>query len=118
MDLSPKVYSRLKSSYPYITFALLFSMLIFEAYPVTVPFERGIEIVRSRGYELTGVDGLSLVDVNLKVSEMPMREFLLLCEALRSEGEAVRVFSDMDAKVLFLLSPDSKQGQLIVCRFK
>lgn len=118
MDLSPKVYSRLKSSYPYITFALLFSMLIFEAYPVTVPFERGIEIVRSRGYELTGVDGLSLVDVNLKISEMPMREFLLLCEALRSEGEAVRVFSDMDAKVLFLLSPDSKQGQLIVCRFK
>lgn len=118
MDLSPKVYSRLKSSYPYITFALLFSMLIFEAYPISVPFERGIEIVRSRGYELTGVDGLSLVDVNLKVSEMPMREFLLLCEALRSEGEAVRVFSDMDAKVLFLLSPDSKQGQLIVCRFK
>lgn len=118
MDLSPKVYSRLKSSYPYITFALLFSMLIFEAYPISVPFERGIEIVRSRGYELTGVDGLSLVDVNLKISEMPMREFLLLCEALRSEGEAVRVFSDMDAKVLFLLSPDSKQGQLIVCRFK
>jgi hypothetical protein len=93
-------------------------MLIFEAYPVPVSFERGIEIVRSRGYELMGVNGLLPVDVNLKTSEIPMREFLMLCEALRSEGESVRVFSDMDAKVIFLVSPDSKQEQLIVCRFK
>jgi hypothetical protein len=118
MELSPKAYSRIKSSYPYITFALLFSMLIFEAYPVPVSFERGIEIVRSRGYELTGVNGLSPVEANLKTSEIPMREFLLLCEALRSEGEAVRVFSDIDTKVLFLVSPDSEEGQLIICRFR
>jgi hypothetical protein len=118
MELPPNVIAGLKSSYPHITFALLFSMLLFEAYPVPVPFERGIEIVRSRGYELMGVYGLSQVEANLEVSEMHMRGFLLLCEALRSEGETVRVFSDMDAKVLFLVSRDSEEGQLIICRFR
>ena len=118
MELSPHIIAGLKSSYPHITFALLFSMLIFEAYPVPVPFERGIEIVRSRGYELSGVDGLTHLETNLEVSEMNMREFLLLCEALRSEGGVVRVFSDMDAKFLFLVSRDSEEGLLIVCRFR
>ena len=118
MELPPNVIAGLKSSYPHITFALLFSVLIFEAYPVPVPFERGIEIVRSRGYELMGVYGLSQVEANLEVSEMHMKGFLLLCEALRSEDETVQVFSDMDAKVLFLVSPDSGEGQLIICRFR
>ena len=110
--------TRLKSSYPYITFALLFSMFLFEAYPVPVPFERGIEIVKSRGYELNGDVSLSQIEVSLKISERPMNEFLRLCEAMRSEEGVVMVFSDMDAKVLFLVSPDSETGQLILCRFR
>jgi hypothetical protein len=106
MGLFPHVNTRLKSSYPYITFALFFSMFLFEAYPVPVPFERGIEVVRSRGYELNGEVSLSQAEVNLKASERPMKEFLLLCETMRSEEWAVRVFCDMDAKVLFLVSRD------------
>ena len=107
-----------KSSYSYITFALLFSLLFFEAYPVSVPFERGIEIVRSRGYELNGEVSWTQAEANLKVSERPMKEFLRLCEGMRSEDGVVHVFSDMDARVLFLVSIDSGEGQLIVCRFR
>jgi hypothetical protein len=118
MDLFPQLYTKLKSSYPYITYALLFSLLLFEAYPVSVPFESGIEIVKSRGYELNGDVSLTQAEVNLKVSEWPMKEFLRLCEGMRSEDGVVRVFSDMDARVLFLVSSDSEEGQLIVCRFR
>jgi hypothetical protein len=118
MGLCPHVNTRLKASYPYITFALIFSLLLFEAYPVPVLFERGIEIVKSRGYELNGDVSLTRTEANIKVSGRPMKEFLRLCEAMRSEEGVVRVFSDMDARVLFLVSPDSEEGQLIVCRFR
>ena len=117
MKSLPPIIMRLKSSYHYITFALLFSLVLFEAYPVPVPFERGIEIVKSRGYELKGDVSLTHTEEN-KVSERPMKEFLRLCEAMRSEEGVVQVFSDMDAKVLFLVSPDSEEGQLSVCRFR
>ncbi|MEE8354927.1 MAG: hypothetical protein V3S09_03790 [Candidatus Bathyarchaeia archaeon] len=83
-----------------------------------VPFERGIEIVMSRGYELMGDVSLAQAGENLQVSEKPMKAFLLLSEATRAEDGVVRVFSDMDARVLFLFSPDSEGGQLIVCRFR
>lgn len=118
MELFPHVNIKLKSSYPYITFALLFSLLLFEAYPVPAPFERGIEIVKSRGYELNGEVSLTQAEANLKVSERPMKEFLRLCEGMRSEDGAAWVFSDMDARVLFLVSIDSEEEQLIVCRFR
>jgi len=118
MDLCPYVNARLKASYPYITFALLFSLLLFEAYPVSVPFERGIEIVKSRGYELNGDVSLTQTEANIKGSQRTMKDFLRLCEAMRSEEGVVRVFSDMDARVLFLVSLDSEEGQLIVCRFR
>ncbi len=81
MELYPYVNTRLKASYPYITFALLFSLLLFEAYPVSVPFERGIEIVKSRGYELNGDFSLTQIEANIKVSQRPMKEFLRLCDA-------------------------------------
>jgi len=118
MELFPHVKPKLKSSYPYITFALLLSMVLFEAYPVPAPFERGVEIVRSRGYELAGVDSLSQVEANLIVSEVSLKEFLLHCEAMRSEKGSVRILCHMDGKVLFLASPDSEEGQLILCRFR
>lgn len=118
MKSFPHLNTRLKFSYSYITFALLFSLLLFEAYPVPVPFERGIEIVKSRGYELNGDISLTQAEENIKISPRPMKEFLRLCEAMRSEEGVVRVFSDMDAKALFLVSPDSEEGQLIVCRFR
>jgi len=118
MRLLPPIITRLKSSYHYITFALLFSLLLFEAYPAPVPFERGIEIVKSRGYELNAEMSLTQAEKNLRVSERPMKEFLRLCEAIRPGDGVVCVFSDMDARVLFLVSPDSEEGQLIVCRFR
>ncbi|MEE9519458.1 MAG: hypothetical protein V3V93_04245 [bacterium] len=118
MELSPHINARIKASYPFITFGLLFSLLLFEAYPVQVPFERGIEIVKSRGYELIGDVSLARAEANLRVSEKSMTEFLRLSEATRSEDGVVLVFSDMDARVLFLVSPDSEEGQLIVCRFR
>lgn len=118
MESSSHVNTRLKSSYPYITFALLFSFLLFEAYPLPVPLEIGIEIVKSRGYELNGEVSLTQVEANLRVSDRPMKEFLRLCETMLSEDGVVRVFSDMEAKVLFLVSPDSDGEHLIVCRFR
>ena len=81
MELCPHVNARLKASYHYITFALLFSLLLLEAYPVSVPFERGIEIVKSRGYELNGDVSLTQTEANIKVSQRTMKEFLRLCDA-------------------------------------
>jgi hypothetical protein len=118
MEILSQINTRVRSSYPQITLALLFSLLLFEAYPLPVPFERGIEIVNSRGYELTGAVSITQAEANLIVSEMPMREFLRLCEARRSEDGFVLIFSDMDARVLLLLSPDSEAGHLILCRFR
>ena len=118
MVLPPQLNAKLNASYPYITFGLIFSLLLFEAYPVSAPFERGIEIVKSRGYELNGEVSLAQAEANFKISEKHMKEFFRLCDSMRSEDGAVRVFSDMDARVLFLVSPDSGEGQLIVCRFR
>ena len=113
----PHINTRLKASYSYITFGLLFPVLLFEAYPMQIPFERGIEIVNSRGYELIGDVSLTQAEANLQVSEKPMKEFLRLSEATRPEGGLIRIYSDMDARVLFIFL-DSEEGQLIVCRFR
>ena len=74
--------------------------------------------MKSRGYELNGDASLTQNEANIKVYERHMKEFLLLCEAIRPGDGGVCVFSDMDAKALFLISPDSEEGQLIVCRFR
>ena len=74
--------------------------------------------MKSRGYQLNAEMSLTQAEKGFRVSERPMKEFLQLCEATPPGEGGVCVFSDMDARALFLVSPDPEPGQLIVCRFR
>ena len=115
----PKSYN-IKDSYPYLTFAVILSFIIFEIYPIPVPFEKGIEYVRSRGFEINGDTSLAEhAGADSRVFERNLQGFVRLCTELRNEASSVMVFCDADEKVLFLVVPgDGVSSSVYFCRFR
>jgi len=115
----PKGYD-IKDSYPYLTFAVILSFIIFEIYPIPAPFERGIEYVRSRGFEIDGDSSLSEHVVgDSRVYERTLQGFVRLCLELREEEGSVTVFCDVEEMVLFLVFPNGEgSSSVYFCRFR
>jgi len=115
----PKFYN-VKDSYPYLTFAVILSFIIFEIYPIPAPFERGIEYVRSRGFEIDGDSSLSDHAVGgSRVFERTLQGFVRLCVELREDEGSVVVMCDVDEKVLFLVVPGGDAfATVYLCRFR
>ncbi len=91
---------------------------MFGTYLIQVPFEKGIEIVRSRGYQLVGdhsLDEFTMEGVELVETEF--RAFMRICGQVREDGEPFIVYSDVEARSLFLFDPgESGSIKIYFCR--
>ena len=109
----------LQGAFPYVTAVFAISLLLFGTYLTQVTFEKGIEIVRSRGYPLVGDHSLDEFAVEgVELVETEFRAFMRICERVKEDGEILTVFSDVEARSLFLL--DSGELGIIkiyFCRF-
>ena len=109
----------LQGAFPYVTAVFAISLLLFGTYLTQVPFEKGIEIVRSRGYQLVGDHSLDEFAVEgVELVETEFRAFMRTCELVKEDGEILTVFSGVEARSLFLL--DSGEPGIIkiyFCRF-
>lgn len=82
----------------------LASLLLFGAYPFQMPFEKGVEIVRRRGYELVGDNSLEeKASGSVELIETDFKEFIDACKAIKGIKGALTVYSDIDNRILFLL---------------
>jgi len=107
------------SAFPYVTAVFAISLLLFGTYLVQVPFEKGIEIVRSRGYQLVGDHSLGEFTMEgVEAVETEFRAFMRICEREKGDGETLTVYSDVDARSLFLFDPgESGRVKIYFCRF-
>ena len=109
----------LQGAFPYVTAVFAVPLLLFGTYLTQVPFEKGIEIVRSRGYQLVGDHSLDEFAVEgVELVETEFRAFMRSCERVKEDGEILTVFSDFEARSLFLF--DSGEPGIIkiyFCRF-
>ena len=94
----------LQGAFPYVTVAFAISLLLFGTNFVQVPFEKGIEIVRSRGYQLIGDHSINEFTLEgAEAVETEFRAFMRICERVRGDGDPLTVYSDVDARMLFLV---------------
>ena len=62
----------------------LATLLLCVVYPLQIPFDKGIEIVRTRDYELVGDQSLEeKVSGSEKLIETDFREFMDACKAMK-----------------------------------
>ena len=110
----------LQGAFPIVTIALLASYLLYGAYPFRMQFEKAIEVVRSRGFELVGdycfeekaTGSVELVEVGFKA-------FMRTCESIQGDVETLTIYSDVDSRVLFLFESGEKgTAKIIFCTFK
>ena len=83
-----------------------------------ISFEKGIEIVRSRGYSINGEMEWELAYMeDWKVSERGLGSFLDACDRIQREYGSLTVYADFYAKVLFVfeLSPELSGRILFFC---
>lgn len=98
----------------------LASILLFGAYPFQMPFEKGIEIVRSRGYDLVGDHSLEeKASGGAELIETDFKEFMDACKAMKGNDGALTVYSDVDNRILFLLEANDPNGiKIYFCYFR
>ena len=73
----------LQEVFPVVTLVFLASYLIYGAYPFYNQFEKGLEVVRRRGFELVGdyiLEERATGNVNLV--EVNIRAFMRTCEGM------------------------------------
>lgn len=112
---------RLKDMKAYY-FSLIIAMLGVSTYfglsQSIVTFEKGIEIVRSRGYIVNGEMEWDLIysDVGT-ATERGLHPFLDACSKIQREYGVVTVYADYYNKVLFLFVPtsDPSETELYFC---
>jgi hypothetical protein len=108
----------LQGAFPYVTAVFAISLLLFGTYLVQVPY-KGIEAVRSRGYQLVGDHSLGEFTIEgAEAVETEFRAFMRICERVKGDREALIVYSDIDARYLFLFDPgESGSIKIYFCRF-
>ncbi|MGD2200318.1 MAG: hypothetical protein PVJ38_01640 [Candidatus Bathyarchaeota archaeon] len=81
-------------------------------------FEKGIEIIRSKGYTLDGDTSLDDFATEGTLSKESFRGFLSICRSIREQEGSVQIYSDVDAKVLFLVVSDPDAIWVHYCQFR
>jgi hypothetical protein len=112
--------SIIQGDFPIAAIVFLASLLLFGAYPFQMPFEKGIEIVRSRGYELVGDHSLEeKASRSVELIETDFREFMDACKAMEGNDGALTVYSDVDKRILLLLETNDQNGvKIYFCQFR
>lgn len=91
-------------------FSLIIAMLGISTYfglsQSFISLDKGIEIVRSRGYSINGEMEWDLANMeDWKAAELGLRPFLDACDRIQGEHGSVTVYADFYAKVLFVFDP-------------
>ena len=74
-----------------------------------ISLEKGIEIVRSKGYSINGEMEWDLAYMeDWKVCERGLGSFLDACDRIQSEHGSLTVYADFYAKLLFVFDPSSE----------
>ena len=110
----------LQGAFPIVTIVFLASYLLYGAYPFQIQFEKGIEVVRSRGFELVGDYSLEEKAVgSVELVEVDLKAFMRTCESMKGDAETLTIYSDVDSRVLFLVE-SGEQGvvKIFFCTFK
>jgi len=110
----------LQGTFPIVTIEFLASYLMYGAYPFQVQFEMGIEVVRSRGFELVGDYSLEEKAAgSVERVEVDFKAFMRTCESMKGDAETLTIYSDVDSRVLFLIE-SGEQGvvKIFFCTFK
>jgi hypothetical protein len=110
----------LQGAFPIVTIVFLASYLLYGVYPFQMQFEKGIEVVRSRGFELVGDYSLEEKAAgSVEVVEVDFKAFLRTCEGTKGDAETLTIHSDVDSRVLFLVE-SGEQGAVMIffCTFK
>ena len=110
----------LQGAFPIVTIVFLASYLMYEAYPFQMQFEKGIEVVRSRGFELVGDYSLEEKAAgSVELVEVDLKAFMRTCESMKGDAETLTIYSDVDSRVLFLVE-SGEQGvvKIFFCTFK
>lgn len=107
-----------------ILFLLVFFLIphtFLWLYKSPIDLEKGVEVVRSMGYQLDGNSTWSeYADGGYRVIEKDLDGFLRACERIGSDNCGLNVHSDLYAKVMFVFDPPNNPGEriLIFCRFR
>jgi len=110
----------LQGTFPIVTIVFLASYLLYGAYPFQMQFEKGIEVVRSRGFELVGDYSLEEKAAgSVELVEVDFKAFMRTCESMKGDAETLTIYSDVDSRVLFLIE-SGEQGvvKIFFCTFK
>lgn len=85
-----------------------------------MPFEKGIEVVRSRGFELVGDYSLEEKAAgSVELVEVDFKAFMRTCESMKGDAETMTIYSDVDSRVLFLIeSGEQVAAKIFFCKFK
>ena len=96
------------------------SQLLLWLHIVPVELEKGVEVVRSRGYLLDG-DSIwpEYEDGGFRAIEKGFNGFLMECELIRTEDKGLAIHVDSDARVMFVFHPTegSREHVVFFCRF-
>ena len=85
---------------------LIASQLFLWLHIVPVELEKGIEVIRSRGYLLDGDSKWpECEDSGFRAIEKGFNGFLMECERLRTDNEGLTIHTDFDARVMFVFVP-------------
>ncbi len=100
-------------------FSIIIAMLGISTYfglsQSYISFEKGIEIVRSRGYSINGEMEWGIAySEDWKVSERGLRSFLDACDRIQREHGSLTVYADFYAKVLFVFDPSPEPSGKIL----
>jgi hypothetical protein len=120
MDLPIIRLKDMRVYYFYLIIAMLGISTYYGFSQSFISFEKGIEIVRSRGYLINGEMEWELAYTeDWKVSERGLGSFLDACDRLKREHGSLTVYADFYAKVLFVFdsSPELSGRMLYFCNF-
>ena len=77
---------------------------------VTVKLGEGIEIIRSRSYEIcSSVKWNEIKAAGIKVTETSLKGFLQICERLALDLGDLQIYVDVEARVMWVYSDSSKE---------
>ena len=105
----------------YLFTVFLILQLIYSSVNIHVEFEKGIEIIRSRGYLLSGDSRWTeCVAGGCKVTKVSLNDFLKISERESTVSEPLIVYSDYYEKIIFVYTTSGNQNVLHVyyCRLR
>ena len=112
MIRSPRRKGSIKNSALILLAVLMILQIIMRSFSSPIEFEKGIEIVRSKGYDLDGDSTWQeSVPEGYSITEKKWNGFLKMCQQIQTSTGNVVVYTDYTAKVMYVLYRAENPGE-------